>query len=379
MARFWGTATAMLAALLSGAVQAQAPLPPEQLGVELTLKPGPFVFVAASSWTGAGAINIFGAADLAYRGNYPTGMQAQFALSGGETLGHVASAFPKRFTYGPVEAVIQSFDVATLKMRQEVIILPQFLQAPPAGGNIQDSADGSRALIQNATPATSVTIVNLKTRKVTAEAPTPGCWQINLSADGSRFSTLCGDGTVLTVKIGADGRVTGQARSKAIFDVEKDPLFTHAQRVDGDLMFVSYSGVFYRVSDKGDVAELVDTFAFTKGVPGEWAPGGSASMGYNAPNEVMFVAMHPGAKDGSHKDSSQEIWAVDLKTKTVMYRSVAKGLTQIAVTQDPIPLVFGVNSHDGGLYRFEVDPTARFAAKLTHHIPLKDAAYVVVR
>lgn len=379
MSRSWGVVAVIIAALASSAAQAEDPIAPEQISVEQTIKPGPNVFVSASEWAGAGAVNIFSAADLTYKGNYPTGMQAQFTVSPGAETGFVASAFPKRIMYGPVEAVIQTFDVSTLKLKQEVIVLPKFAQIGPAQGNIQVSADGARAFIQNATPATSVTIVNLKTGKVTAEAPIPGCWQINLAPAGDKFSSLCGDGTMLTVKLGADGKVASQTRSRPFFDVEKDPLFTHSQRVDGDLMFVSYSGVFYRVSDKGDAAELVDTFAFAKGVPGDWAPGGYAIMGYNAPNRVMFVLMHSGAKDGSHKNVSEELWAVDLKTKAVQYRSVAKGLTQIAVSQDPVPLIFGVNSHLGGLYRFEADPTARFAAKLTHELPVKDASYVVVR
>jgi methylamine dehydrogenase heavy chain len=379
MSRIWGAVVVILATVSPVATQAQEPIPAEQISVEQAIKPGPNVFVSSSEWAGAGAINIFSTADLSYKGNYPTGMQAQFTLSPAADTGYVASAFPKRITYGPVEAVIQTFDVPTLKMRQEVVILPKFAQIGPGQGNIQVSADGARALIQNATPATSVTVVNLKTGKVTAEVPIPGCWQINMAPDGGKFSSLCGDGTMLTVKLTADGKVAGQAHSRPFFDVEKDPLFTHSQRVDGDLMFVSYSGVLYRVSDKGDVAELVDTFAFAKGVAGDWAPGGYAVMGYNAPNRVMFVIMHSGAKDGSHKNLSEELWAVDLKTKTVQYRSVAKGLTQIAVSQDPIPLIFGVNSHLGGLYRFEADPTARFAAKLTHELPVKDAAYAVVR
>lgn len=379
MLKFWAAAAVVLAAVIPGAALAQEPIAPEQLVVEKAIKPGPNVFVSSSEWAGAGTINIFSAADLSYKGNYPTGMQAQFTVSPTAATGYVASAFPKRIVYGPVEAVIQTFDVSTLKLQQEVIILPKFAQIGASQGNIQVSADGARAFIQNATPATSVTVVNLKTGKVTAEVPTPGCWQINMTADGGKFSSLCGDGTMLTVKLTADGKVAGQAHSKPFFDVEKDPLFTHSQRVDGDLMFVSYSGVLYRVSDKGDAAELVDTFAFAKGVPGDWAPGGYSVMGYNAPTGVMFVIMHSGAKDGSHKNVSEELWAVDLKKKTLQYRSVAKGLTQISVSQDPIPLIFGVNNHVGGLYRFEADPTARFAAKLTHELPVKDAAYVVVR
>ena len=375
----WAAALLGLAVLAPCVAAAQPPLPAEEISVEKTIKPGPNVFVTNGAWDGAGAVYVFSADDLTYKGDYSTGMQPQFALSPDAATGVVASAFPKRIMYGPVEAIVQKFDVATLKTQQEATILPKFAQVSPQQGQIQVSVDGTRAFIQNATPATSVTVVDLKSGKVTAEAPIPGCWQINLAPDGSRFSSLCGDGTLLTVRIGADGKVAGQAHSKPIFDVDKDPLFAQSQRVNGDLVFVSYSGVFYRVSDKGDAAELVDTYAFAKDIEGDWAPGGYAVMGYSAPYGIMFVLMHPDAKDGGHKDASKEIWAVDLVHKTVLYRSVAKDLTQVAVSQGKTPLVFGVNSHGGGLFRFEVDPTAKFAAKLTHQIALKDAAAVTVR
>lgn len=375
----WAAALLGLAVLAPCVAAAQAPVPAEELTVEKAIKPGPNVFVTTGAWAGAGAIYVFSADDLTYKGDYSTGMQPQFALSPDAATGVVASAFPKRIMYGPVEAIVQKFDVATLKTQQEATILPKFAQVAPQQGQIQVSADGARAFIQNATPATSVTVVDLKSGKLTAEVPIPGCWQINLSPDGRRFSSLCGDGTLLTVRIGADGKVAGQAHSKPIFDVEKDPLFAQSERVNGDLVFVSYSGVFHRVSDKGDAAELVDTYAFAKDIPGGWAPSGYAVMGYSAPYGIMFVLMHPDAKDGSHKDLSHEIWAVDLNNKTVLYRSAAKGLTQVAVSQGKTPLVFGVNSHGGGLFRFEVDPTAKFAAKLTHQIALKDAAAVTVR
>lgn len=381
MPRNWAAALLSLAVLSPWAAWAQSPppVPAEQISVEKAIKPGPNVFVTTSAWAGAGAIYVFSADDLTYKGDYSTGMQPQFALAPDASTGVVASAFPKRIMYGPVEAIVQRFDVSTLKTQQEATILPKFAQVSPQQGQIQVSADGSRALVQNATPATSVTIVDMKAGKVTAEAPIPGCFQINLALDGGHFSSLCGDGTILTVKIAPDGRVAGQAHSKPIFDVAKDPLFAQSQRVDGDLMFVSYSGVFYRVSDKGDVAELVDTYAFTKNIPGEWAPGGYAIMGYSAPYGIMFVLMHPDAKDGSHKEQSQEIWAVDVAHKMVLYRSAAKDLTQIAVSQGKVPLIFAVNSHAGGVYRFEVDPSAKFAAKLTHQIALRDAAAVAVR
>jgi methylamine dehydrogenase heavy chain len=100
-------------------------------------------------------------------------------------------------------------------------------------------------------------------------------------------------------------------------------------------------------------------------------------MGYNAPNGIMFIGMHPGAKDGSHKNPSAEVWAVDLERRSVLYRSRAPGLTHLAVSQDKAPVIFGVNSHGEGLFRYETDPSARFAAKLTHQVGLRNASYLL--
>lgn len=377
MSKLWGAAWGVVVALSAGAALADEPIAAETLRVEQAIKPGKNVYVVAPAWGGAGAIYIFSADDLAYKGDFATGLTAQFALGSQGDVGYAASAYAKRITYGPVEAILQKFDISTLKTTQEISILPKFAQTAAAQGMLQVTPDGKFAYIQNATPATSVSIVDLKTGALTAEAPIPGCWTINLAEDSSGFSSLCGDGRILTTKVGPDGKVTTKTYSDKIFDVEKDPLFVHAQRVKGDLVFLSYSGAFYRVSDKGPAAKLVETFSVTEGVKGDWAPGGYEVMSYSAPYGVMFVSMHAGAKDGSHKNGSEEIWAIDMAKKTVLYRSVAKGLTHLAVTQDKVPLVFGVNGHEGGLYRFEVDPTAKFAAKLTSEVALKDVGFLV--
>ena len=157
-----------LAAPVASLAQTPTPIPAEQISVEKAIKPGPNVFVTTGAWAGAGAIYVLSADDLSYNGDYGTGMQPQFALSPGADTGVVASSFPKRIMYGPVEAIIQKFDVATLKTLQEAPILPKFAQVSPQQGQIQVSADGARAFVQNATPATSVTVVDLKSGKVTA-------------------------------------------------------------------------------------------------------------------------------------------------------------------------------------------------------------------
>lgn len=378
MVKKWCGASFIAMSLTVAGVSAQEPIEPEELTVESQIKPGANVFVVAANWGGAGAITVLSADDLSYKGNFATGMTAQFFLSEDGKTGYAASGFPERITYGPVKAYLQKFDVATLATLEEVELPPQFAQTAAQQPALNVSADGKWAYVQNATPATSVTVIDLKAGKVTAEIPNPGCWGIYLSEKGSKFSSLCGDGSMLTVKLTSKGKLDKQMYSDTIFDVETSPLFVHAQRIDGNLVFSSFDGKFVTVSDEGNSAKVVDSWSYTDGIEGNWAPGGYEVTAYNKPNGIMFVTMHPDAKDGSHKDGSTELWAVDMKAKAVLYRSAAEHLTHITVTDDAIkPVIFGVDGHGGAIYRFEVDPTAKFAAKLTTHSEMAEAGYLV--
>lgn len=374
MRRLFATASLAFATIASGQALAQqpAPLEAEQLTVEKTIRPGPNVFVSSQSWNGAGSLYIYSADDLSYKGNISAGLVGQFTLAPDGKTAYVTSVFPKRIVYGQTDAVLQSFDVATLAARSEVKIPEKFAQVAAQKGALALTASGRFALVQNATPATSVSIVDITTGKMVAEAPTPGCWSILPALEGDRFSTICGDGTLLTIKLGANGKPTGQVRSDKIFDPDGDPLFVHAERVKGDLLFISYKGVLHRVSDKLEKAALVDKFDFTTGQPGGWAPGGYQLLAYAPKYDVVFVTMHPDAKDGSHKNGSKEIWAVDLAKRVVQYRSLAEGFTHIAVTGGETPALVGVDSHGGKVARFEIDPTARFAMKPTKELAVRE-------
>ena len=343
---------------------AQEGFEPEVLGVETTIAPGENIFVASPAWGGAGAVSIFSADDLSYKGDYSTGLTAQFVLSADGETGYVASAYPKRIVSGPVEAVLQSFDIATLAMKTEIILPPQFAQTFAQKGGIALSADENFLFAQNATPATSVTIVDLMAGEVTAEAPTPGCWTIIPSLEGAKFTAICGDGTLISVTVDAEGAPAAVYKSAQSFDADTDPLFVHHERFGENLVFISFSGVIYVVSDASDEVELVETFSIVDGVEGGWAPGGYEIMGYNAANGVLFVPMHAESYDGSHKDASEEIWAYDIANKTLLSRSPAEHITHVAVTDAEVPVIFGTNGHDGGLYRFESDPAAGFALTL---------------
>ena len=356
------------------------PIEPEELKVEPEIQPGPNVFVVSPAWGGAGAVTILSADDLSYKGNYATGMTAQFFLGPDATVGYAASAFPERITYGPVKAYLQKFDVSTLKTIEEVELPPILAETMAQQPALVISPDGKWAFAQNATPATSVTVVDLKTGTVASEIPNPGCWGIYLAPKGLKFSSLCGDGSVLTVKLNSKGKLADQAYSDPIFDVDGDPLFVHSQRIDGNLVFSTFDGEFVVVSDEGKTAKVLDSWSYTDGIEGDWAPGGYEIMAYSEPNGVMFVTMHSGASEGSHKDGSEELWAIDMKAKKVLYRSYAEHMTHVAVTGDAeAPVLFGVDGHEGTVYRYEIDPTARFAAKFTGSMHIQDAGYIVVK
>ena len=385
MIRRWFGASLIALSLTASWASAQEaaipdPIEPEELKVESEIAPGPNVFVVSPAWGGAGAITVLSADDLSYKGNFATGMTGQFFLGPDSAVGYTASAFPERITYGPIKAYLQKFDISTLKTTQEIELPPQMAQTMAQQPALVISPDGKWAYVQNATPATSVTVVDLKSGAVASEIPIPGCWGVYLAPKGSKFSSLCGDGTMLTVKLNSKGKLADQAYSDPIFDVESAPLYVHSQRIDGNLVFSTFDGTFVTVSDEGKTAKVLDSWSYTDGVEGDWAPGGYEIMAYNEPNGVMFVPMHSGAKDGSHKDGSEEIWAIDMKAKTVLYRSYAEHITHIAVTDDAeAPVIFGVDGHGGTVYRYEVDPTAKFAAKYTGELKIMDAGYVVVK
>ncbi len=379
--QFYPMGALLLLLACSGAKDAPVPDPiaPETLSVAEKVLPGPNLMVVASSWDGAGAITLFSADDLAYKGNYPAGLTAQFAYDAARRAAYVASVFPERITYGPVHVWLQAIDLETLKTVRETEVPPRMAQMPPSDTVLAiGGVSGEWAFVQNATPATSVSVIDLATGTLLSEIPNPGCWGAYPAPGAAKFSSLCGDGTIQTVKLTPDGQFESQASSAPLFDAVNDPLFTHAQRVEGDLVFVSFGGRFLRVSDAGDVAVATDDWTFVEGVGGKWAPGGFQLTSYNAAAGVMFVLMHKNPYDGSHKNSADQVWAVDLKAHKVLHRSKVEAIDYLSVSGgDAAPVLFGVNSESGDIFRYELNPASGFAARLTGSTQLAQATYVI--
>jgi methylamine dehydrogenase heavy chain len=342
---------------------------PEVLTVEPTIRPGPNIFVLDQSWDGSSWVHVLSADDLtSVKGSLSSGVVSQFAMSKDRKTAYTTSVYAKRIMSGPTEAVLEEFDADSLVKKREIILSPKMAQSSPQLSYLEFSADGHYAYVQNATPATSVTVVDLTAGKVLAEIPNPGCVGIYPAPEGNRYSTLCGDGTVTSYSFSDDGKANPPVKSAKIFDADTDPVYVHSVRADGDLLFTSFNGTLYRVSDAKDKPALVDSYSYVKGIDGGWAPGGVAIMTYNKANDVLFVSMHPDAYDGSHKDGAKEIWAIGLDSKKVLSRTPIEiedsGIASLAVTDGKDPVLFAHDSELGVVYRFTIDPKANFAATL---------------
>jgi methylamine dehydrogenase heavy chain len=354
---------AALTLIVDTVCAAEAGFKPEVFTVEPKIRPGPNVFVLDQGWSGASQLNVLDGKDLGKKGNMSMGLNAQFMLSSDRKTAYTVSIYSKRISYGPVEAVLQVFDVETLTPVKEIILLDKTAQVASVKNHLALSADEKFAFVQNATPATSITVVDLEKGELTAEIPTPGCWGLYPAAQGRKISILCGDGSMASYAINDAGQPEPAARSEKLFDPDKSPLFVHAERVGDDWLFSSFFGEIFRISDAGAVPRLVDRFSYTTGIKGKWAPGGFAVMAYNPANALLYVTMHPNGRDGSHKDGAKEIWALDVNKKTVVSRSKADHIVSIAVTSGDNPVLYGLNDEDSSVTRFTSNAKSGFALK----------------
>ncbi|MEO9779449.1 MAG: amine dehydrogenase large subunit [Sedimentitalea sp.] len=344
------TALSLLSVLGGQAVAQEVDLQPETLIVEERISEGEHVYVMDMGISGPSSIMVLNADDLSLEGNIGAGNFSQMLMSPDKSSIYTSSVFMTRYTYGDVEAVIGEWDSQALTGKREIIVSNKLAQTLSQKGALNLSADGDYLVVQNATPATSVSIVSLTENKEVVEIPTPGCWTAYPALDSSAFSTLCGDGTVVKYTYSADGGFGDPARSDKIFDPDANPVFGNAVRVGGNLVYVSYAGALLVVDDSGDVPTLTNTIEFAEE---GWAPSGYNLMGYHEPSQTLFITMHSNPFDGSHKLPAEEIWAINMESGTVTGRSEAHGEGNITVSGGEVPTVFGVD-HLGGMHRYEV-------------------------
>lgn len=314
-----------------------------------------------------GRLHVIDGERLKYLGLIATGYAGNATLSVDRSQIYVATTYYSRLSRGERTDVVDIHDATTLEHRGEIAIPPRHAQALPYKGLIRPSSDGRWLFIQNATPASSVTIVDLAARKSVAEVATPGCWIVIPSqAAGNRFSTLCGDGTLQTFALTESGSFKSRAASARFFDPENDPVFVTADNVGDRHYFVSFKGMVHTADLSGETPQLEQSWPLVTGAEQRqsWRPGGYQVMAIHRQSERLFVAMHPGGKEGSHKDPAKEIWIFDLKQKKRVSRVPAHNAIAIAVSQGDAPRLFAIDGLTMALAAFDAGGKPRLLGRM---------------
>lgn len=349
---------------IAAPASAQEPLKPEEVTLE-TIAPGTkklFAIDLALTHVVDGKIYVYDAESLKRLGTIGSGfLGMMYVPDAGDSL-YVATSYIEKLSRGKRTDWLEVYDSSTLALKSEIEISSSRAQALNYSPLIQASHDQRWMFIQNATPATSISIVDLQNFKQTAEVPNPGCYGIfPSSADAQKFFTLCGDGTIGSYVLAADGSSAERKASGKLFDADKDALFMHGQRDGADWILLSFAGDIYRVNGDGDTAKVVEKTTMAED---GWRPSGYQTHAYHAASGTLFVLMHPNGAEGSHKNPAEEIWAYDLKNKKLLSRSPTTTAFSVAVSQgEGAPAAYALNLVEAQLMRYTADPAAGY--KLT--------------
>ncbi|MEO0411239.1 MAG: amine dehydrogenase large subunit [Pseudomonadota bacterium] len=187
---------------------------------------------------------------------------------------YVAETYYSRLVRGTRSDVITIYDRDTLAFKDE-IPLPdgkraQMIQLP---NNFQLTNDEKWALVFNFTPASSVRIVDLESRKILSEIDVPGCMLVFPTGDRG-FSTMCSDGGMTSIALDKDGSVEEQTTTKAFNDIDNDPLFMFATQGTQLTHFLSYSGDVQTIDFSGKVPNVRERWSLLGDDTSTWRPGG---------------------------------------------------------------------------------------------------------
>jgi methylamine dehydrogenase heavy chain len=254
---------------------------------------------------------------------------------------YVADTVWSRGTRGVRTDFITIFDKQTLNPTGE-IVLPGTKRAliVDMEGMMAFTDDQRMALVFNFTPASSVTVVDLVKRQVLGEVEIPGCSLIYPT--GSRgFSTLCASGTLLTVRLDANGAVTGRSESKAFNPLDTDPLFTSSATLGGVRYFASLHGRIQPIDMRADDVKILPDWPLVTAADeaGHWRPSGWQVVASDD-QKLLYVLMQPHAHEGTHKDPATEVWVYNAGTKSRVKRfRLARPGASIVLTHGAEPMV----------------------------------------
>ncbi|MBE0591351.1 MAG: amine dehydrogenase, partial [Gemmatimonadales bacterium] len=287
-----------------------------------------------------------------YIGVVPSGYAGQSTLSPDRREIYVSTTYYSRLSRGTRTQVVDVWDATTLAHKGEITIPDRRAQALNYKGLITVSSDSRWLFVQNATPASSVSVVDLRQRRLASEIATPGCWlALPVRSTPQRFATLCGDGTSETITIDDAGALKSQNRSEPFFDPDVDPVFVHSETIGDRHFFVSYRGKVHELDLSPENPRALASWPLVGGADAKkaWRPGGYQLFAVHAASGRLYVAMHAGGAEGSHKNPASEIWAFDIATRKRLARMPGHNAIALTAVQGTSPRLVALDAMKMGL------------------------------
>lgn len=281
-----------------------------------------------------------GAAQRPVRGMVRAAQFANMLVSPrrGEVL--TSETFYSRLTRGERTDVVTIWDMATLQPKGEIVMPGGKRQQSVTYPQLFQFTNAEKwALVANFTPAQSVSVLDLDARKIIAEIDLPGCAQIYPTGERG-FSSFCADGSLLSVKLGADGQAVSSRTVENIHDIDNQPMFGTPAWQGRTAWFVSYRGRIQGFDFSGEVGRALPgafDLGTAEGAAPEWRPGGWQVIAADGAGR-LYVLMSPNGREGSHKDGGTEVWVADPATRARVARIPLRGLASaIGLTREARP------------------------------------------
>jgi methylamine dehydrogenase heavy chain len=252
-------------------------------------------------------------------------------------------AYFTRGTRGKRTDVVTIYDPRKLAPVAEVGIPPKRASQMPMLANAALTDDDRFLVIYNFTPAQSVSVVDVKTRKFVGEIDIAGCALVYPTGPRSFFS-LCGDGTALTVRLDDTGKAASKARTAKLFDAVKDPITEKGVRRGDTWYFATFTGEVVPVQTAADATKAQPRWSLLDAADrkASWRPGGMQHLSLHGGSGRLYSLMHEGG-EWSHKDPGSEVWVYDLATRKRERRiKLESPATSIAITPDASPVLFAI-------------------------------------
>ncbi|MGH0036201.1 MAG: amine dehydrogenase large subunit [Myxococcota bacterium] len=257
-----------------------------------------------------------------------------FAADGGEI--YLPETHYSRGSRGDRTDVVTFYDSRSLAPTGEVVLPPKraISAVPAAHAALGD--EGRFLAVYNMTPATSVSIVDVRERRFAGEIPTPGC-SLVYPAGPRRFLMLCMDGSALAVELDERGAPAALRRSAPFFDPRVDPVTEKAARMGDTWLFASFEGQLHAVDVSGPELRFEAPWSLLSDADraGSWRVGGSQHLAVHERSGRLYSLVHQGGVD-SHKQPGTEVWVYDLETRERIQRVELRnpGFTYLGVSME---------------------------------------------